>query len=132
MVTNKIDRSCKRSFVDHDTLVKLRRDIHNNSEIENSAEVFSMLGNTTRLKILYCLAKANELCVCDLSDVLKMEISAVSHQLRKLKDRGLLASRRDGLTIYYRLADLKLSEASDKIYNLVFPVEPLAHQQQVN
>ena len=67
-----------------------------------------MLSSPTRLKILYCLLKGDELCVCDLSDILLMSASAISHQLRKLKDRGVVQNRREGLTIYYSVIENKL------------------------
>ncbi|MBC8322207.1 MAG: helix-turn-helix transcriptional regulator, partial [Candidatus Marinimicrobia bacterium] len=47
---------------------------------------------------------AVELCVCDLADILEMDVSAISHQLKNLKEKGFLKKRRDGLTIYYRLS----------------------------
>ena len=75
--------------------------------LESSFEVLSnalnLAGNKVRLKILFLLAKEEELCVCDLSDILSMNISAVSQHLRKLKDSDLIKRNRKGQTIFYSL-----------------------------
>ncbi|MDR0499872.1 MAG: metalloregulator ArsR/SmtB family transcription factor [Coriobacteriales bacterium] len=67
-------------------------------------EIFSALSDSTRLKILSSLM-AGELCVCELQEVCEVSQSAVSHQLRLLRDRGLVRARRDGQRAVYRLAD---------------------------
>lgn len=64
----------------------------------------SKLGDPTRLKVLYALSK-EELCVCDLSSLLGMTLSAISHQLRILRNLRLVKSRRCGKIVYYSLAD---------------------------
>lgn len=68
------------------------------------AELFKLFGDCTRIKILYVLFEA-EMCVCDLAQLLGMTQSAISHQLRALKQSKLVKSRRDGKTIFYSLAD---------------------------
>ena len=68
------------------------------------ADLFKVFGDTTRIKIMYALSE-DEMCVCAISELLGMTQSAISHQLKTLKDAELVASRRDGKTIYYRLAD---------------------------
>ncbi len=68
------------------------------------ADFFKMLGDTTRIRIIYAL-QAGELCVCDLAAVLNMTSTAVSHQLRLLKQTDLVRSRREGKAVYYSLAD---------------------------
>lgn len=68
------------------------------------AELFKIFGDTTRIRILYVLFEA-EVCVCDIADVLGMTQSAISHQLRLLKQAKLVRSRREGKTVYYALAD---------------------------
>lgn len=77
-------------------------------ELADTAELFKLFGDTTRLGILTALFDG-ELCVCELSEALKMNDSAVSHQLRLLKHSGLVTSRRDGKHIYYSLADSHVS-----------------------
>jgi len=75
------------------------------SELNDSFEYLSsgleLAGNNVRLKILYLLYKEKQLCVCDLSDILNMTVSAVSQHLRKLKDRKLIETKRHAQTIYY-------------------------------
>jgi len=68
------------------------------------AELYKLFGDSTRIKILYCLFE-DEMCVCDIADVLGMTSSAISHQLRLLKRSKLVSFRRDGKTVYYSLAD---------------------------
>ncbi len=67
--------------------------------------VLALAGNDVRLKILYLLEEEDELCPCDLSDILGMSIPAVSQHLRKLKDGNIIQSRKEGQTIYYSLRD---------------------------
>ena len=68
------------------------------------AELFKVFGDSTRIKILYALFEA-ELCVCDISKLLGLTQSAVSHQLRVLKNSRLVKFRREGKTVFYALAD---------------------------
>jgi len=63
----------------------------------------SLAGNNVRLKILYLIYEESRLCVCDLSDILTMNISAISQHLRKLKDRNLIETEREAQTIFYSL-----------------------------
>ncbi len=77
------------------------------TELDSSFELLSnalnLAGNNVRLKILFLLSKEQELCVCDLSDILNMNISAISQHLRKLKDRNVIKPKRKAQTIYYSL-----------------------------
>jgi ArsR family transcriptional regulator len=68
------------------------------------ADFFKVFGDTTRIKILYTLRKS-EMCVCDIAGTLQMTQSAISHQLRILKQMDLVKSRREGKTIFYALSD---------------------------
>lgn len=68
------------------------------------ADLFKVFGDASRMKILYVLFEA-EVCVCDLAQILGMTQSAVSHQLRALKQAKLVTSRREGKSIFYSLAD---------------------------
>lgn len=68
------------------------------------ASFYKVFGDTTRIKILYVLLES-EVCVCDLAELLDMTQSAISHQLRVLKQMKLVKNRRDGKTVYYSLAD---------------------------
>ena len=73
-------------------------------ELLDLAELFKVFGDTTRIKILYVLFES-EVCVCDIAEILGISQSAISHQLRIIKQAKLIKSRRDGKTIYYSLAD---------------------------
>ena len=84
---------------------RIRRDLEYAPDIEEAAELMSLAGNATRLKLLYLLETHDEICVCDLAEMLSVSVSAVSQHLAKLKARGLVAPRRDAQTIYYRLTD---------------------------
>lgn len=68
------------------------------------AEIFKTIGDPTRIKILYAL-KERELCVCDLSELLEMSSSAISHQLRVLRNNKLVKFRKKGRSVYYSLDD---------------------------
>ena len=67
-------------------------------------ELFRIFGDSTRIRILYVLFEA-EMCVCDIAALLGMTQSAISHQLKALKNARLVKSRRDGKTVFYSLAD---------------------------
>ena len=69
------------------------------------ADHYSLLAGETRLKIITLLTASGELCVCDLASVLEMTPAAVSQHLSRLRSGRLVQSRRDGMTIYYRLAE---------------------------
>jgi len=73
------------------------------SEIADLSSVLNLAGNEVRLKILYLISKEEKLCVCDLSDMLEMNIAAVSQHLRKLKDGKVLKNDKVGQTIFYSL-----------------------------
>ncbi|MEU7000745.1 metalloregulator ArsR/SmtB family transcription factor [Nonomuraea sp. NPDC046570] len=74
-------------------------------EATRLAELFRLLGDPTRARLLYALLEAGELCVCDLVSAVEVTDTAVSHALRLLRTAGIVASRRAGRMIYYRLAD---------------------------
>jgi DNA-binding transcriptional ArsR family regulator len=78
------------------------------------AAVFKVLANDTRLRLLHALVRAGELCVTDLADSLGMKPQAVSNQLQRLSDLGILASRREGNSIHYRLVDLCVRSLLDQ------------------
>lgn len=93
--------------MEHNHLGLLHRVRENMPETEKLialAELFKSFGDKTRMHILYALFES-ELCVCAIAELLGMEQSAVSHQLKKLKEAKLVDCRREGKTIYYFLAD---------------------------
>ena len=77
-------------------------------ELYDLADFFKVFGDTTRIKILYVLM-CSEMCVCDLAQSLNMTQSAISHQLRVLKQMDLVKNRREGKTVFYSLSDGHIS-----------------------
>ena len=75
---------------------------------EDLSNILSLTGNPVRLKILYLLNQEDRLCVCDLSDIIEMNISAISQHLRKLKDRQIIYSRKEAQTIFYSIKKDKI------------------------
>jgi DNA-binding transcriptional ArsR family regulator len=78
--------------------------------IECLSRLFSSLSDPTRIRILHSLMLTDELCVCDLAAIADLSVSAVSHQLRLLRDRNLVKARRDGRMVYYALLDANVAE----------------------
>lgn len=68
-------------------------------------DLFKILANDTRLRLLHTLARVEEMCVCDLAAAVEMTPQAISNQLQRLADRGIVATRRGGNMIYYRIID---------------------------
>lgn len=95
---------CEEHVLHETGLDKARRDMPDEELLYDLAELFKVFGDSTRIRILYALFEA-ELCVCDIAELLNMTQSAISHQLRSLKQAKLVRSRRDGKTVYYSLAD---------------------------
>lgn len=73
------------------------------------AEFFKILGDSTRCKLIWAL-QGREMCVCDLANVLSMTKSSISHQLRKMLDRGVVQCRREGKEVYYALNDAHVAQ----------------------
>ena len=89
----------------HENLLKIVNEtMPEETELYDLAELFKVFGDSTRIRILFVLFEA-EVCVCDLSQVLQMTQSAISHQLKILKQNKLVKSRREGKSIFYSLAD---------------------------
>ena len=86
-------------------IAAVRKSLEFAPELEEAAELFNLASNSTRLKILFLLDRLAELCVCDLAEMLDVSVSAVSQHLAKLRAYGLVASRRDAQTIFYRLTE---------------------------
>ena len=92
-------------LAEHNTLVsEVKATLPSEEEFFATAELFKTFGDPTRLRILSALA-ACEICVCDIAEVLGMTQSAISHQLRALRQMKLIKSRRQGRAVYYSLAD---------------------------
>lgn len=68
-------------------------------------DLFKILANDTRLRLLHTLARVEEMCVCDIANAVDMTPQAISNQLQRLSDRGIVATRRSGNQVYYRVVD---------------------------
>jgi len=96
--------TCGYLCVHEDTVAQVQSALPEEGTLSRLADLFKVFGDGTRIRILYVLFEA-EVCVCDLAKLLGMTQSAISHQLRLLKQARLVKSRRDGKTIFYALAD---------------------------
>lgn len=97
---------CIRLFADETQINECKKKLKaNTASLSQLSKVLELAANEVRLKILYLLEEEEQLCPCDLSDILGMSIPAVSQHLRKLKDGNIIESRRDGQTIYYSLKE---------------------------
>ena len=95
---------CEFMFVHPETIEKITKAMPDDDTLIDLAELFKVFGDSTRIKILSALS-GGELCVCDISTIVGMTSSAVSHQLKILKNAGLVSFRREGKTVFYALAD---------------------------
>ena len=90
--------------VHEDVVNKVMAQMPPEETLYDLAELFKVFGDSTRIQILFVLFEA-EVCVCDLAEALHMTQSAISHQLRILKQNKLVKSRREGKSVFYSLAD---------------------------
>ena len=97
------DSTCIRTDVDASTLQELRRDALQNSDIIALSSLMKAVGNETRLRILYVLWKAEELCVCDLSDIFGISQPAISRHLKIMREKALVQSRREAQTLFHSI-----------------------------
>ena len=95
---------CDCEVIHEDVVKTVRATFPNDEMLFDLADFYKIFGDTTRVKILYALDKS-ELCVCDISALLGISVSAVSHQLRALRDSNLVRTKREGKIVYYSLAD---------------------------
>lgn len=98
------DELCDIRHIHLDRVRRARQTRLSDEETIRIAEIFKLLGDPTRLHILTVL-REGEMCVCDLAAALKMTESAISHQLRRMRDLLIVKRRRDGQILYYSLAD---------------------------
>ncbi len=95
---------CIRALADVDQINRCKEDLRlKENSMNNLSRALGLFGNDVRFKILYLLHEEQELCVCDLSDILSMNVSAISQHLRKLKDGSVVDHRKEGQTYFYFL-----------------------------
>ncbi len=102
--TAKEVECCDEYEVHPEQVLRVRESLPDDQEIQSLSDLFKAFGDFSRLRILAALS-GGEICVCDLADVLGMTQSAVSHQLKILRQARLVGSRREGRTVYYFLSD---------------------------
>lgn len=95
---------CEYIHAHEDIINKVTSEMPDEEILYDLAELFKIFGDSTRIKILYVLFES-EMCVCDIAQLLNMTQSAISHQLRSLKQSKLVKYRREGKTVFYSLAD---------------------------
>lgn len=95
---------CEYMHAHPETIEKIKANMPDDDRLIDLAELFKVFGDSTRIKILSALS-GGELCVCDISTAVGMTSSAVSHQLKILKNAQLVSFRREGKTVFYALAD---------------------------
>lgn len=95
---------CEFMHVHEDIIDQVKQVMPQEQELVELSEFFKVFGDSTRIKILYVLSQS-EMCVCDIATLLQMGQSAISHQLRILKQMRLVKFRRDGKTVFYSLSD---------------------------
>ena len=100
---NEIER-CDFIHAHEEIIRKVNASMPDEEVLYDLAELFKIFGDSTRIKILYVLFES-EMCVCDIAQLLNMTQSAISHQLRALKQSKLVKYRREGKTVFYSLAD---------------------------
>ena len=100
---NDVER-CEFIHVHEDIVGQVNKNMPDEEILYDLAELFKIFGDSTRIKILYVLFES-EMCVCDIAQILGMTQSAISHQLRSLKQSKLVKYRREGKTVFYSLSD---------------------------
>jgi len=98
---------CRIKCVNEENVKQAKKAMIKDGSILRLSETFKILGDSTRIKILHALSK-QELCVCDLATLLDMTESAISHQLRLLRNFRLVKFRKEGKIVYYSLKDMHI------------------------
>lgn len=105
MNKDKMEVECCDILLTHqENVERIQQNMPEEGMLKELADFYKVFGDATRIRILCVLLRA-EVCVCDLAELLEMTPSAISHQLRVLKQMKLVKNRRDGKTVYYSLAD---------------------------
>lgn len=106
---------CEVTMIHEDVVELVKKEMPKEDKLVETAELFKMFADPTRLKIICALMK-KEMCVCDLSALLDVSQSAVSHQLKSLKQTRLVKYRRNGKVVYYSLDDEHISKIFEAGY----------------
>lgn len=109
----KSEMFCDCEVLHEEIVEEVKKSMADDEALADISDFFRIFGDSTRIKILWALDKS-ELCVCDIAVLISMTKSAVSHQLRVLKDARLVKSRREGRVIFYSLADAHVKDIFEK------------------
>lgn len=112
MAENIKFESCDCNIIHKDVIALVKKSMPQEEKLFDLAELFKVFGDTTRIKII-CALLTSEMCVCDISALLGMSQSAISHQLRILKQTRLVKFRKDGKVVYYSLDDEHVKQIFD-------------------
>ncbi len=104
MVNKKSNEVCEILCIHEDTVKSLKNRLLDKSTVLGLADIFKALGDQTRVQIIFALSM-QELCVCDLAALLEMSQSAISHQLRVLRNLRIVKFRKEGKIVYYSIDD---------------------------
>lgn len=108
-----VNDSCEIDFIDAEKVERVRKAMRPSDAVSLLAETFKLLGDPTRVRIAFALSK-EELCVCDIANLLGVSQSAVSHSLRTLRQMKLVRFRREGKIAYYTLDDEHIANLLDE------------------
>ena len=106
------DEKCEVTLIHEDNVKKAINALPDDELIADLSDMFKIFGDQTRVKILMAL-ESGELCVCDIAAVMNMSQSAISHQLRVLKQSNIVKTRREGKVVYYSISDDHVKEIFD-------------------
>lgn len=106
------DEKCEVTLIHEDNVKKAVNELPDDELIADLSDMFKIFGDQTRMKILMAL-ESGELCVCDIAAVMNMSQSAISHQLRVLKQSNIVKTRRDGKVVYYSISDEHVKDIFD-------------------
>jgi DNA-binding transcriptional ArsR family regulator len=98
------DGNCEIKSVDRQKVIRVKEEMLPHTEVQELADIYKAMGDETRITILYALSCA-ELCVCELTELLDISQSAISHQLRLLRNLRLVKYRKEGKQVFYSLDD---------------------------
>ncbi len=124
---------CIRAQADEQQILRNRRAIERRQEqFRDLSRSFALLGSEMRLRIVFALFREKELCPCDLADIIRLSISATSQHLRKLRDGGLVRTRRVGQTIFYSLTPQARQWIGTifELFNIIEPETSRVHSEE--
>ncbi len=115
-----MSKTCIRVLADPVQIKECKESLHQlDEQLHQATQIFNLSGNAARLKILFLLHKEGKMCPCDLSDILDISVGGVSQHLRKLKDGGLVQSKKVGQTVFYSIPENKMTMLNTLIELLI-------------